>query len=88
MSKLEELMKERSIIATKKTRKSHLDLILEVLESCIEPITRCRISCILNMNSSQINRYLMILTERDYIICINGKYKLTEKGFRLMEILK
>ncbi|MEM1630415.1 MAG: winged helix-turn-helix domain-containing protein, partial [Saccharolobus sp.] len=70
-------------------RRSREEIIADILEAVDNDINR--ISSIMrnvNLSASLAKKYLKALTDNGLIVEINGEYKLTEKGRRLLESMR
>ncbi|MEM0016506.1 MAG: winged helix-turn-helix domain-containing protein [Saccharolobus sp.] len=70
-------------------RRSREEIIADILEAVDNDINR--ISSIMrnvNLSASLAKKYLKTLTDNDLIVEINGEYRLTEKGRRLLESMR
>ncbi|MEM4083410.1 MAG: winged helix-turn-helix domain-containing protein, partial [Saccharolobus sp.] len=70
-------------------RRSREEIIADILEAVDNDINR--ISSIMrnvNLSASLAKKYLKALTDNGLIVEINGEYRLTEKGRRLLESMR
>ncbi|MEM0304343.1 MAG: winged helix-turn-helix domain-containing protein [Saccharolobus sp.] len=70
-------------------RRSREEIIADILEAVDNDINR--ISSIMrnvNLSASLAKKYLKTLTDNDLIVEINGEYRLTENGRRLLESMR
>jgi predicted transcriptional regulator len=69
------------------SRRDRVQIIAEILDSCLKPIPKTRVMCEVNLSYRQLQSYLYETQELGLIKIQRSeeKYMTTEKGFRFLQ---
>jgi predicted transcriptional regulator len=68
------------------SKRGQIEIIAEILHSCLRGKAKTRIMYANNLNYAQLQNNLKLLTSRSLLMLKNGKYVTTEKGFVFLEL--
>ncbi|ARM74638.1 winged helix-turn-helix domain-containing protein [Acidianus manzaensis] len=70
---------------TEKTKRSHYEIIYDVLLSCINGTKKTRLMYNANLSFQLLNKYLDLLINKGLIMKKDDKYVITEKGLQYIK---
>ena len=77
-----------SMESSRAWRRSHQEIVADILEACRRPELKTRIMYWANLKWISLNRELVVLQERGLVETVGARYVLTEKGVRLRRQLR